>query len=118
MDVVYHPWPTALATAASRAGAVVVSGFELLLHQAARQVELMTGRPAPVPAMRRPAWPSWPGAPGPSLRADQREPREVGPVPARVAGEQLVAANGRMRADQEVGEHGELHAAATRRYSR
>jgi shikimate dehydrogenase len=52
MDVVYHPWPTPLATAASRAGAVIVSGFELLLHQAARQVELMTGQPAPVQAMR------------------------------------------------------------------
>ncbi len=47
-DVVYHPWPTALAAAATQAGAVVVGGFDLLLHQAARQVELMTGRPAPV----------------------------------------------------------------------
>jgi shikimate dehydrogenase len=52
MDVVYHPWPTRLAAAASAAGSVVVSGFELLLQQAARQVELMTGRPAPVAAMR------------------------------------------------------------------
>lgn len=52
MDVVYHPWPTPLATAASRAGSVAVSGFELLLHQAARQVELMTGRTPPVAAMR------------------------------------------------------------------
>jgi shikimate dehydrogenase len=51
-DVVYRPWPTRLAVAAQRAGAVVVGGFELLLHQAARQVELMTGRPAPVAAMR------------------------------------------------------------------
>jgi shikimate dehydrogenase len=31
----------------------VVSGFDLLLHQAARQVELMTGvKPAPLEAMR------------------------------------------------------------------
>ena len=52
MDVVYHPWPTPLATAASLAGSVAVSGFELLLHQAARQVELMTGRTPPVQAMR------------------------------------------------------------------
>lgn len=51
-DVVYHPWPTALATAARRAGAVVVGGFDLLLHQAALQVELMTGRPAPLEEMR------------------------------------------------------------------
>jgi shikimate dehydrogenase len=52
VDVVYHPWPTPLATAASQAGSVAVSGFELLLHQAARQVELMTGRTPPVQAMR------------------------------------------------------------------
>jgi shikimate dehydrogenase len=52
-DVVYHPWPTALGCAGQRAGSVVVSGFDLLLHQAALQVELMTGRPAPVEAMRR-----------------------------------------------------------------
>jgi shikimate dehydrogenase len=53
LDVVYHPWPTRLAVAAQQAGAVVAGGFELLLHQAARQVELMTGRDAPVQAMRR-----------------------------------------------------------------
>jgi shikimate dehydrogenase len=52
LDVVYHPWPTRLATAARQAGAVVVGGFELLLHQAARQVELMTGQDAPLRAMR------------------------------------------------------------------
>jgi len=52
VDVVYHPWPTPLATAASQAGSVAVSGFELLLQQAARQVELMTGRTPPVQAMR------------------------------------------------------------------
>jgi shikimate dehydrogenase len=52
-DVVYHPWPTPLAEAATKAGAVVISGFELLLHQAAGQFELMTGRrPAPLEAMR------------------------------------------------------------------
>ncbi len=53
LDVVYHPWPTKLAQAASAAGAVVVSGFDLLLHQAVRQVELMTDRPAPLEKMRR-----------------------------------------------------------------
>lgn len=52
LDVVYHPWPTALAAAAQQAGVPVASGFALLLHQAARQVELMTGKPAPVRAMR------------------------------------------------------------------
>jgi len=53
LDVVYHPWPTPLAQAATRSGAVVVSGFDLLLHQAVRQVELMTGvKPAPLEEMR------------------------------------------------------------------
>lgn len=53
LDVVYAPWPTPLARAAAESGAVVASGFAMLLYQAAAQVELMTGRPAPVTAMRR-----------------------------------------------------------------
>ncbi|MFL6240736.1 MAG: shikimate dehydrogenase [Actinomycetes bacterium] len=52
LDVVYAPWPTPLAAAASAAGVVVASGLAMLLHQAARQVELMTGQPAPLAAMR------------------------------------------------------------------
>ncbi len=52
LDVVYHPWPTALAVAAHEAGISVAGGLELLLHQAADQVTLMTGRPAPLAAMR------------------------------------------------------------------
>ncbi|HWG13866.1 MAG TPA: shikimate dehydrogenase [Streptosporangiaceae bacterium] len=52
-DVVYAPWPTRLAEAAQDRGAAVVGGFELLLHQAVGQFELMTGeRPAPLEAMR------------------------------------------------------------------
>jgi shikimate dehydrogenase len=52
LDVVYDPWPTPLAEAASAAGAVVASGLAMLLHQAAAQVELMTGKPAPLGVMR------------------------------------------------------------------
>jgi shikimate dehydrogenase len=53
LDVVYSPWPTPLAQAAAKTGAAVVSGFDLLLHQAARQFELMTGlEPAPLRTMR------------------------------------------------------------------
>jgi shikimate dehydrogenase len=51
-DVVYDPWPTALAAAAARAGCPVVSGLDLLLAQGIPQFELFTGRPAPVDAMR------------------------------------------------------------------
>ncbi len=42
-DVVYDPWPTALGRAAQESGLPVVSGLDLLAHQAALQVELMTG---------------------------------------------------------------------------
>jgi shikimate dehydrogenase len=53
-DVLYHPWPTALAARWSMYGGSVVSGLDLLVHQAALQVEQMTGRsPAPVGAMRK-----------------------------------------------------------------
>jgi shikimate dehydrogenase len=52
LDVVYHPWPTPLAMAAEKAGVRVASGMDLLLHQAAGQFGLMTGRRAPLDAMR------------------------------------------------------------------
>ena len=52
LDAVYAPWPTVLATAAAQRGATVLSGALMLLHQAVAQVELMTGQPAPVQAMR------------------------------------------------------------------
>jgi shikimate dehydrogenase len=52
LDVVYAPWPTPLAAVYSSAGGVVVGGAEMLLHQAAAQVELMTERDAPLAAMR------------------------------------------------------------------
>jgi len=52
LDVVYAPWPTRFAAAAADRGARVVSGLEMLLHQAVAQVELMTGRPGPVTQMR------------------------------------------------------------------
>jgi shikimate dehydrogenase len=52
LDVVYAGWPTPLARTFQEAGASVVSGLEMLVHQAAEQVHLMTGRLAPVEAMR------------------------------------------------------------------
>ncbi|MBO3747726.1 shikimate dehydrogenase [Streptosporangiaceae bacterium NEAU-GS5] len=52
-DVVYSPWPTVLATAVRDRGGTIIGGFPMLLHQAAAQVTLMTGRAdAPVEAMR------------------------------------------------------------------
>ena len=52
LDVVYDPWPTPLAKAWAEAGGAVASGLDMLLHQAVRQVELMTGLTPPLGAMR------------------------------------------------------------------
>lgn len=52
-DVLYDPWPTALAASARAAGCPVVTGLDMLLHQAVEQVLLMTGHPGPVEPMRR-----------------------------------------------------------------
>jgi shikimate dehydrogenase len=52
LDVVYAPWPTAFAQHAAAAGATVVGGLPVLVHQAAAQVTLMTGLAAPVEVMR------------------------------------------------------------------
>jgi len=49
-EVVYDPWPTPLA--ASAGDRVLVTGLDLLLHQAALQFEMFTGLGAPVEAMR------------------------------------------------------------------
>ena len=52
-DVLYHPWPTALAAAWQQRGGTVLGGLDLLVHQAALQCELFTGiTPAPLAAMR------------------------------------------------------------------
>jgi len=52
LDVVYSGWPSPLARIFQEAGANVVSGFEMLVHQGAEQVHLMTGLLAPVEQMR------------------------------------------------------------------
>ncbi|MER6156630.1 shikimate dehydrogenase [Streptomyces sp. NPDC001868] len=53
-DVLYDPWPTELAARWSAYGGAVVSGLDLLVHQAVLQVEQMTGcKTAPVGAMRQ-----------------------------------------------------------------
>ncbi|WP_315096827.1 shikimate dehydrogenase [uncultured Cellulomonas sp.] len=51
LDVAYDPRPTALSVAWAAAGGAVVGGEQMLLHQAAEQVRLMTGHPAPLAAM-------------------------------------------------------------------
>ncbi|WP_329180747.1 shikimate dehydrogenase [Streptomyces sp. NBC_01477] len=52
-DVLYHPWPTALAAAWSARGGPVLGGLDLLVHQAVLQVEQHTGHGGvPLDAMR------------------------------------------------------------------
>lgn len=52
-EVVYDPWPTPVASAALAAGVPLVSGLDLLAHQAVLQLEQFTGRSADVGVLRR-----------------------------------------------------------------
>ena len=51
-EVLYDPWPTPLAQAAIARDQQLVGGLDLLVHQAALQVQLMTGLPAPLDVIR------------------------------------------------------------------
>ncbi|WP_437939912.1 shikimate dehydrogenase [Sorangium sp. So ce341] len=51
MDIVYKPMITELVEAARRRGATAVHGGRMLLHQAAEQFRLYTGREPPLDAM-------------------------------------------------------------------
>ncbi|MGN6600576.1 MAG: hypothetical protein ACTHMW_15010 [Actinomycetes bacterium] len=53
-DVAYDPWPPPLASAWGAAGGAVTGGLELLLHQAALQVPLITGAAVPADQLVRP----------------------------------------------------------------
>ena len=55
-ELVYHPLQTPLMEAAAAAGATVVGGVGMLVHQAARQFELWTGERAPLDAMSTAAY--------------------------------------------------------------
>lgn len=51
MDIVYKPMTTELVAAARRRGATAIHGGRMLLHQAAEQFRLYTGREPPLAAM-------------------------------------------------------------------
>ena len=51
-EVVYDPWPTPVAEVAQSAGTPLVDGLDLLAHQAALQVVLMTGGEVAVDVLR------------------------------------------------------------------
>ncbi|MDQ1710938.1 MAG: shikimate dehydrogenase [Frankiaceae bacterium] len=46
VEVLYDPWPTPLAAAATAGGHAVAGGLFVLVHQALRQIELLTGKTA------------------------------------------------------------------------
>ena len=52
MDIVYNPVETKLAKDAKAAGANVISGVEMLLHQGAASFKIWTGQTAPIEVMR------------------------------------------------------------------
>ena len=51
-EVVYDPWPSPLMRSVEGVGGTVVTGLDLLVHQAVLQFELFTSQPAPLAAMR------------------------------------------------------------------
>jgi shikimate dehydrogenase len=51
VDLIYAPATTPLLAAARARGAATANGLGMLIHQAARQVAIWTGRPAPLEAM-------------------------------------------------------------------
>ncbi len=52
LDVLYANWPTPVAKRVTEAGGTAAGGLDVLFWQATQQVELMTGQPAPIAAMR------------------------------------------------------------------
>ena len=50
-DMIYDPVETRLLKLAKAAGAQVIPGLEMFIHQAARQFEIWTGKPAPLAEM-------------------------------------------------------------------
>ena len=52
-DMVYDPAETRLLKLAKAAGAQIIPGIEMFVHQAARQFEIWTGKPAPADEMQR-----------------------------------------------------------------
>jgi len=52
-EMIYDPAETQLVKMAKERGAEVIPGIEMFVHQAARQFEIWTGKPAPWDDMMR-----------------------------------------------------------------
>jgi len=68
LDTTYDPWPSPLLVRAEAAGARVVTGVDLLVHQAVEQIALMTGRRVDAAVLRTAAAAALPGGVGVSGR--------------------------------------------------
>jgi 3-dehydroquinate dehydratase/shikimate dehydrogenase len=53
LEMVYSPADTPLVRMAQAKGVQIISGAEMFVHQAARQFEIWTGKPAPLDEMKR-----------------------------------------------------------------
>jgi 3-dehydroquinate dehydratase/shikimate dehydrogenase len=53
LDMVYSPAETCLVRMARAKGVQIIPGAEMFVHQAARQFEIWTGKPAPTDEMQR-----------------------------------------------------------------
>jgi 3-dehydroquinate dehydratase / shikimate dehydrogenase len=53
MEMVYFPAETRLVKMARAKGVQIIAGAEMFVHQAARQFEIWTGKPAPLEDMQR-----------------------------------------------------------------
>lgn len=79
VELLYHPWPTALAAAALAAGAPVAGGMDVLAAQAVGQVRLFTGLEVDAGSLLETLL-----AAGTSALADRAHPEpEPAPGPAR-----------------------------------
>jgi shikimate dehydrogenase len=52
-DMIYRPAETSLLRAAREEGCRVANGLGMLLHQGAKALEIWSGQPVPIEAMRR-----------------------------------------------------------------
>ena len=68
LDTTYDPWPSPLLVRAQEAGARVITGVDLLVHQAVEQIALMTGRTVDAAALRSAAAAALPDGAGVSGR--------------------------------------------------
>jgi 3-dehydroquinate dehydratase/shikimate dehydrogenase len=66
-DMIYDPGETQLLKLAKQRGAQIIPGIEMFVHQAARQFEIWTGKPAPQDDMLQVVAPGHAGTRRPSF---------------------------------------------------